>query len=149
MQYTYVKYAHPTSGDVIVAHEGLTPVALMYTDRHRDPRTGYMLRLKQPVVQDAVVHVDAGRFFYIIEGATHVDASVFDSKWQQDMRAFELAHARDALIHWMHREEHKIDGVPMWALIMEHEPSRPALPVPVVSKPKRVTKKKAPVLQVA
>jgi len=131
MTYTYVKYAHPTFGDVIVAYAGLVPVALQWSDRHRDPRTGYMIRKKQPVVSDAYIRIEPARFFVIIDDARYVDANVFDSLWQREQRETEIDHAVGNLTHWFHREEHKITAPAVWALVTTDEPSRPE-PAPVI-----------------
>lgn len=151
--YTFVQFVHHAAEiTMLVAYDPATatPVAVQFTDRNHDPRTGKGFRKLEPLDTSAFVRVSPAYLLWRMDGA-RVDTDVYQDKWRAEQMSQQVDSARHALVHWMHHEEHKIDSTPVWALVTKDEPHRPNLPVAPAKPTTKVVKRKAkvtPVLQV-
>jgi hypothetical protein len=144
IQYVHYSFKYGEN-NLVVAYKGATAIAAQFVHRHADPRTGVMIRKNEQVKTVAYIRITPQELLVRLDGAIHVDSNIFDSLWQRAERDVEIAYAHGNLTHWYHREESKITTLATWALVLEHEPSRPEpAPVVVVAKPKRVKKVVAP-----
>lgn len=115
-RYHFVRFTHTDGRDVIVAFQGTNMVAMQYTDRYRDPRTGYEIRKKQPIDTQPVIWASVSDVLYRMAEASHVEDDIFNSQWQRDT-------CREAVEYAIAYANGKGDEsrLPTWSLI--HEPT--------------------------
>lgn len=113
----YARYTTPT-GSIIVAIAGATIVACQYSDRYRDPRTGYVIRKREPLATSTVIYTEIWSLLADLSHAIRVDdGTPYDGDWLRVRAREEILYtyvcaAADAIAG---------DDLPTWSVVTDKD----------------------------